>query len=101
MWMFFNAVGESIFSGEAKEFVSTVISPILMIIMVLVSIAMLICILRQSGDPEDLGALTGNTETFYGKNREKTPGALLKKLTVWFAVALVAISIIYFVLQIL
>ena len=101
MWMFFNAVGESIFTEEGKQFVTNVVSPILMIIMVLVSIAMLVCILRQSGDPEDLGALTGNTETFYGKNKEKTQSAIMRKLTVWFAIGLVAVSIIYFVLQIL
>lgn len=101
MWMFFNAVGESIFSEEAKLFVTNVVSPILMIIMVLISIAMLVFILRQSGDPEELGAITGKTETFYGQNKEKTQGAIMKKLTVWMAVALVAISIIYFVLQML
>lgn len=101
MFNFLIAAESSILSAEAKQFITDVVSPILMILMVILSLVMLFCILRQSGDPENLGALTGNTETFYGQNKERSKDYIFKKITIWTAVALVATSVIYFILQIL
>lgn len=76
-----------------------IIEPILLILMVLLSIAMIIIILKQKGDPESLGAITGSTETFHAKNKAQSREGKFKKATIWVAVSLVVVSIVYFLLQ--
>ena len=60
---------------------------------------MVIIVLKQKGDPESLGAITGNTETFHAKNKGKSREGAFKKATIWVAASLVVVSIIYFLLQ--
>lgn len=95
------AAGQSIFSAEGKEVVDNIISPILMILMVIVSVLLMICVMRQDSDPESMGAITGATETYFGKDKGDNKQYMLKKATVILSISLVVLSIVYFVLQIL
>ena len=76
-----------------------IIEPILLILIVLLAIAMVIIVLKQKGDPESLGAITGTTETFHSKNKSKSREGIFKKATIWVAASLVVVSIVYFLLQ--
>ena len=48
------------------------IEVILNILMVIASIVMIITVLLQSSESDGMGALTGGSETFFGKNKNAT-----------------------------
>ena len=81
--------------------VREIIEPVLLIIMCLLSLAMIFIVLKQSGDAENLGAITGNSESYYSKNKGKSKEELFKKATVWVGISLVVLSIIYFILKLI
>ncbi len=73
----------------------------LMVLMVLLSIAMIIIVMLQSGNQNNLGAITGAAESFFGKNKAKTMEARFKKWTVIIAVSILVCSILFFVFYLL
>ncbi|MGN1099468.1 MAG: preprotein translocase subunit SecG [Christensenellales bacterium] len=81
--------------------VQSVLKPIFLIVMVLLAIAMVVLILLQNSNPENLGAITGSTESYYGQNKARSKESRLKKATIWIAVALVVVSVLYFLMQII
>lgn len=82
--------------------VRDIIEPVLLIIMCLLSIAMIVIVLKQSGDPENLGAITGgNSESYYSKNKGKSRDEVLKKATIWISISIVVLSIAYFILKLI
>ena len=81
--------------------VREIIEPVLLIIMCLLSLAMIFIVLKQSGDADNLGAITGNSESYYSKNKGKSKEELFKKATVWVGISLVVLSIIYFILKLI
>ncbi|MDR3293819.1 MAG: preprotein translocase subunit SecG [Clostridiales bacterium] len=74
-----------------------ILYPALMILMVLLSIFMTILVLKQDGNTADLGAISGNTETFLGKNKVKTRESKYKRWTIYVGAALMITSIAFFV----
>ncbi len=45
---------------------------VLNILMVIASLVMIVTVLMQSSDDDGMGALTGGSETFFGKNKNST-----------------------------
>jgi preprotein translocase subunit SecG len=78
-----------------------VLYPALIILMTLLSLLMIILVLKQDGNTADLGAISGNTETFLGKNKVKTRESRFKRLTIYNGIALLVTSVAFFVLHIL
>jgi preprotein translocase subunit SecG len=78
-----------------------VLYPTLIILMTLLSVLMVILVLKQDGNTADLGAISGNTETFLGKNKVKTRESRYKRLTIYNGIALLVTSVAFFVLHIL
>ncbi|MDR1939750.1 MAG: preprotein translocase subunit SecG [Clostridiales bacterium] len=76
----------------------SVLYPLLMILMTLLSVFMIILVLSQDGNTADLGAISGNTETFLGKNKVKTRESKFKRLTIYNGIALLVTSVAFFVL---
>ena len=71
----------------------------LMISMVIASIAMIVIVLMQRGTNDNIGVITGATDTFYGRHKARSAESRLKKLTyVIFALILVT-SVIYFIIS--
>lgn len=82
--------------------VRDIVEPVLLIIMCLLSIAMIVIVMKQSGDPENLGAITGgNSESYYSKNKGKSRDEIFKKATIWISISLLVISIVYFILKLI
>lgn len=80
----------------------TIIAPILMIIMVLLSIAITIVILSQNGNTADISAMSGGTANSYvGKNKSEDKESKLKRLTYILGAAMLLTSVAYFVLQLI
>ncbi|MDR3262896.1 MAG: preprotein translocase subunit SecG [Clostridiales bacterium] len=75
----------------------SVLYPVLMILMVVLSIFMIILVLSQDGNTADLGAISGNTETFLGKNKVKTRESKFKRRTIYVGIALLVTSIAFFI----
>ncbi len=73
----------------------------LMVLMVLLAVAMIVIVMMQRGNEDGIGALTGSAESFFGKNRQKTMEAKLKRITVYIAIGMLVCSILFFVFYLL
>lgn len=72
----------------------------MMTIMVLLSIALIVIVLKQKSTGEDMSAIAGynqKNESFFGKNKSQTAEGKLKRATVVMAVLLLVVSVIYFI----
>ena len=68
---------------------------ILTVIQLVVCAALILIVLFQSGKRSGLsGALSGSSETFLAKNKNKTLDARLAKITKWVAIAFVILTLI-------
>ena len=56
-------------------------------------------VMIQPGNSNGVGALGGNTDTFYGKNKSQTMESKLKKLTVVCLVVLIVLMIAFYLIQ--
>lgn len=81
--------------------VYTAFSIIFMVLMVLLSIAMIIIVVLQQGNSGNIGAITGSSESFFGKNKSRSLDGKLKRWTVIIAISILVSSILFFVFQIL
>ena len=65
------------------------------ILQVLSGLAVMVIVLMQSGKSAGLsGAISGGADTFFGKGKAKTLDAKLAKLTKWFALAFVLLTLV-------
>ena len=67
---------------------------ILNILMVLSAIVMIVTVLMQDTESDGMGALTGGSETFFGKNKNNTLEAKLSNATKISAIVFVALAIV-------
>lgn len=66
----------------------------LMIAQVISCIALVVIVMLQTGKDEGLGALAGNAENYFGKNKAATRDAKLARATKWFAAVFVLLTLI-------
>lgn len=78
-----------------------VLSIVLMSLMVVFSIAMIIIVVMQQGNTNNLGAIAGGAESFFGKNKARSLDAKFKRWTIIVAAMILVASILFFVVQIL
>ncbi len=67
------------------------------ILMVIASIAIIVVIMMQKGTNDDVGVISGSSETYYGKNKERNKEGVLKKITLGLFVFILVCAIISFV----
>jgi len=84
-----------------RYYVILAFSIIFFILMVLSAIAMIIIVMLQQGESQNMGAITGGAESFFGKNKSRSLDAKLKRLTIYIAIAILVSSIMAFVMEIL
>ncbi len=71
----------------------------LSIVQIIVSIALIITVLMQSGKTQGLpGSIAGGAETFFGKNKGRTIDGILSKITSILAVLFIILSVLLYVL---
>ena len=68
-----------------------------MILMMISAIAMIVIVLMQKGTNENVGAITGVSDTYFGKNKERTKASILKKVTYALFAFIIVCAIICFV----
>lgn len=74
-----------------------IIRIVLLAIIVALSIAMIIVVMVQPSNTQGMGGLTGQSDTFYSKNKSKTMEGAMRRLTVIIGCALFVLSILFFV----
>ena len=71
------------------------LSIICLVLSIIASIFVIIVVIMQPSNSNGISAISGNSETFYGKNKSKTLESKMKKLTI-VAIAIVAVCMIAF-----
>ena len=71
----------------------TVVKYILIALEVLASIALVLVVLMQSGKEAGLGAISGNTDTYMGKNKGNTMEEKIAAATKWVALAWIVLTL--------
>ena len=77
------------------------LSIIFIILMFLLSIIMIAIVLLQKGNSNNLGAIAGGADSFFGKNKAKSIDNKFKRLTIYNAAAMLVTSVLFFLVQIL
>ncbi len=71
------------------------ISLIAIFLSIITAVFVIIVVIIQPSNSEGIGAISGHSETFYGKNKSKTLESKLKKLTI-VAISILAVCMIVF-----
>ncbi len=67
---------------------------ILTILFIVVCVALVVLVLMQEGKSAGLGAISGTTETYWGKNKGRSMEGLLVKLTKVLAAMFMILAVI-------
>ena len=70
------------------------IEVILNILMVIDALVMIVTVLMQSSDTDGMGALTGGSDTFFGKNKNNTLEGKLSNATKISSIVFVVLAIV-------
>ncbi|MBO5454261.1 MAG: preprotein translocase subunit SecG [Clostridia bacterium] len=70
----------------------------LSIVQIIVSIALIITVLMQSGKSQGVpGSIAGGAETFFGKNKGRTIDGILSKVTSVLAILFIILSVVLYI----
>mgnify|MGYP001851854134 FL=1 len=67
---------------------------IVTIVFILICIALTVLVLMQEGKASGLGAISGMTETYWGKNKGRSMEGTLVKVTKYLAISFIVIAAI-------
>ena len=68
-----------------------------MIMMLVAGIALIVVVMMQKGTNDNVGVITGASDTYYGRNKEKGKESVLKRVTFALFAFILVCSIICFV----
>ena len=74
-----------------------IIRIVMIALMVLIAIGLIIVIMFQPSSSSGMGALTGQRDTFYSKDKSKSLESVMKKITIILGVIEVVLAILFFV----
>lgn len=67
-------------------------------LMALCGLAVIVLVLLQPSASENMGAITGQSyDSFYSKNKVRTPEGIMKRLTVVLSIVMAVLAIVFFV----
>ena len=84
-------------AGSIPKEVRDAVCMAFMILMMISSIAMIVIVLMQKGTNENVGAITGVSDTYFGKNKERSKASVMKIVTVSVFAFILVCAIICFV----
>lgn len=76
-----------------------IIKIVIMCVLLLLSIAMIVLVVLQKSDTNGISAISGQTDTFYNRNKGATLQGKIKVLTIVDAVLIMVLCVAYFVLN--
>lgn len=74
-----------------------IIRLILLILIVLLCAMLVVVVLIQPSNSSGMGAISGQSETYYSKNKSRTIEGLMKKLTVIFSIVIFVLAVLFLV----
>lgn len=74
------------------------LSIICVVLIVLCSLFVIVVVMMQQSNSDGISAISGSSETFYGKNKSKTLESKLKRLTVISLILIGVLCIAYFII---
>jgi preprotein translocase subunit SecG len=77
------------------------LSIICLVLSIISAVFVIIVVIMQPGNSSGIGAVTGSSETFYGKNKGKSLESKMKKLTVVAVVIMAVCMIVFYILSII
>ena len=66
---------------------------VLLIMQIISCVALILIVMMQTGKDEGLGALAGNSDNYFGKNKGASKEAKLARMTKWIAGAFVLLTL--------
>ncbi len=74
---------------------------VFIVLLALCAIAIIVLVLLQPSASEGMGALTGQSyDSFYSKNKVRTPEGIMKRLTVVIGIVMVIVALAFFITSI-
>ena len=70
----------------------TALQIVLLVCQLISSAALVLIVMFQTGKENGLGALTGNSDNYFGKNKAATLDAKLSRMTKWVAAVFVILT---------
>ncbi len=86
---------------EMSNTLYVTLSIICLALIVVASIFVIIVVMMQQSNSDGISALSGSSETFYGKNKNKTIESKLKRLTVVSIIVIGVLCVLYFIIGLL
>ncbi len=74
-----------------------IIRIVMMVLLVVIGLALIVLIMFQPSSSSGMGALTGQRDTFYSKDKSKSLESVMKKITVVLGIIEGVIAILFFV----
>ena len=74
-----------------------IIRIVVICLMVLVALGLIVVIMFQPSSSSGMGALTGQRDTFYAKDKSKSLESVMKKITVILSIIEAVLAIVFFV----
>ena len=74
-----------------------IIRVIIAVLILIMSIALILTIIVQPSASNGTNPITGQSETFYGKNKSRTTEGFMRKLTVILAIAIAVCAVLFFI----
>lgn len=74
-----------------------IIRLVLIVLMVLVALGLIVVIMFQPSSSSGMGALTGQRDTFYSKDKSKSLESVMKKITVILGIVEGVLAVLFFV----
>ncbi|HHV42499.1 MAG TPA: preprotein translocase subunit SecG [Clostridiaceae bacterium] len=71
---------------------------ILAVLDVLICIVLIALVIMQEGDSQGLGAISGGSDTFYGKAKGRSKEVMLKKITTGVAILFAVLTVVLYML---
>lgn len=86
-------------TSDSLYYVYLIVSVILIVLMLVAAVAAIIMVLMQPANSDGINALSGSSDTFFGKNKGKSIEAKLKKATGICLTVLGVLAVVFYVLQ--
>ncbi len=77
------------------------LSIVCVVLSTLCALFIIVVVMIQPGNSNGISALSGSSDTFYGKNKSKTVESKLRRLTVICLVIMIVLMIAFYLIQIL
>lgn len=74
-----------------------IIRTVIIVVMVVLSLALIFIVLVQPSNPQGMNAITGQSDTYYSKNKSKTLEGAMRRLTVIISIVLGVLALVFFI----